>query len=54
VLVCANAKGAISAQTRALIVFFTMNTSPFYVDVLPTFFVVQDPANGQAVARSTL
>jgi hypothetical protein len=27
-----------------------MNTSPFYVDVLPTGFVVQDPANGQAVA----
>jgi len=27
VLVCANAKGAISAQARALIVFFTMNAS---------------------------
>ena len=54
VLVCANAKGAISAQAKPLIVFFTMNTSPFCVDVLPTGFVVQDPVNGQAVARSTL
>jgi hypothetical protein len=54
VLVCANAKGAISAQARALIVFFTMNASPFYLDVLPQSFVVRDSTNGQTIADSTL